>query len=314
MSTKLFDSSKNNQKPSENQKMTTLWQCLPKSILEDFDQNISVFKPNEMRSYLSSNIWFIRGTLGKEISVCKVYNKQLLSPNHQNYYLVSELNFCNQVMFQSLKNDNLIQILKIISNQKNIMIFMEDYERTALQLIAERGPQNEELCKTISKQILSAIDYLHSRGISHRNIKLENIYLKSNEKTYSSKLADFSCAITCTEGTQILLDNTWIGTEEYMSPEILERKPHNPRKSDIWSFGVSLFLLLHNCFPFGSGDQIRSDSGRDQMLNNQLLRRYLIPDSIKLSSNCNQMFRFLMTPEFESRPDSQTALGDSWLN
>ena len=128
----------------------------------------------------------------------------------------------------------------------------------------------------------------------------------------SVKLADFSCALICIKGKKAL-DSTWIGTPEYMPPEILERKEHDPRISDIWSFGVTLFVLLYNCFPFGSGDDIRSDSGRDQMLDKQLSQSYLIPKSIKLSLDCIQMYRYLMTPEFESRPNSKKALAHKWL-
>ena len=300
---------KSSVKPSEDHKFKEL---IPKSILEDFDEILSEFKPKELISYLPSNEWLIRGNFADRISVCKVYNKILLSPSHRKYYLISEVNILKQIMSGSLKNDNLVNVYKIIENERNVLIFTENYSKTAVELVMKRGPQNEEISKIIFKQILCAIDYLHSNGISHRDIKLENIYLK-DEKNLWAKLGNFTCALVFNDGTKLLLDKTWVGTEEYMPPETLERKLHDPRKSDIWTIGVCLFILLHNCFPFGSGDYIKSDSGRDQMLDKQLLRSYLIPKSIKLSSDCIRMYRYLMTPEFESRPDAKQALSHNWL-
>ena len=161
--------------------------------------------------------------------------------------------------------------------------------------------------------MLKAVDYLHSNGFAHRDIKLENIYICGEKHNFNAKLSEFKCVVKCLSGEKIIRDKTWVGTEEYLSPETLERVLHNPQKSDIWSLGVCLFLVVYNCFPFRSGEDIRSDRGRDIMLKNQLNRKYLIPPSIQLSLNCLQMYRLLMTPECSSRPTSKQALKHSFV-
>ena len=153
--------------------------------------------------------------------------------------------------------------------------------------------------------MLRAVDYLHSNGFAHRDIKLQNIYICDEKHNLKAKLLEFKCVDKCLSGEKIIRDKTWFGTDKYLSPETLERVLHDPQTN--LSFGL-LFLGVCNCFPFSEGEDITSDRGRDIMLNNQLNHKYLIPPSIQLSMNCLQMYRLLITPEYSSRPTAKQAL------
>jgi serine/threonine protein kinase len=291
---------------------------IPNSIHKDLSQLSSEHKFEKLLKYSVNskpfNTWYFRGQFADNKKfICKLYNKELLAPSHRKYYLPTELSFADLFMKGILNNENLVPIVKVIDCDRNLLLFMNNYPKTVLRVIIEKGPQNEDFAKRLTQQILKAVDYLHWRGIAHRDIKLDNIYVSAEDNDCAFKLSDFTCALKCVKDEHILLNNDWVGTEEYMAPEILERIGHDPRVSDIWSLGVSLFLVLYDCFPFRSGAQIRTDCGRDRMLCRQLSRDYLIPQSIDLSVNCIQMYRSLMTPEFEARPNAIQTLKHSWI-
>jgi serine/threonine protein kinase len=63
---------------------------------------------------------------------------------------------------------------------------MNNYPKTVLRVIIEKRPQNEDFAKRMTQQILKAIDYLHWKGIAHRDIKLYNIYVSAEDNDFIS--------------------------------------------------------------------------------------------------------------------------------
>ena len=84
---------------------------------------------------------------------------------------------------------------------------------------------------------------MHNEGIAHRDIKPENILI---DKTLNIKIADFGLAIN----KNISRSTDFVGTKVYMAPEIIERKPYDGVKADIFSVGVVLFAIVNAFMPF----------------------------------------------------------------
>mmetsp|Transcript_4197 Transcript_4197/g.3519 ORF Transcript_4197/g.3519 Transcript_4197/m.3519 type:complete len:231 (+) Transcript_4197:292-984(+) len=99
----------------------------------------------------------------------------------------------------------------------------------------------EQLTRTIFGQILESVEYIHSQGIYHRDIKAENIFLDRN---YQIKLGDFGFA------TNDVNDNLYCGSGYYMAPEVTLKKKYNCATTDIFSLGVLLFFMVTGKYPF----------------------------------------------------------------
>ena len=75
------------------------------------------------------------------------------------------------------------------------------------------------------------------------------------EDQNDTKLTDFGFAKEAWDDTkgEVILSETFCGTEPYYSPEILRRVKYDPFKADVWAMGVVLFAMLNNKFPFHFG-------------------------------------------------------------
>lgn len=100
---------------------------------------------------------------------------------------------------------------------------------------------NSENVRAIIKPIINALLYTNTMNISHRDIKLENIVIHDG----IPKLIDWGFACK----NNILCEKR-LGTDGYMSPQIILRKKYSPEKNDIWSLGVVIFLLRVQTLPY----------------------------------------------------------------
>ncbi|XP_066426054.1 RAC-beta serine/threonine-protein kinase isoform X2 [Molothrus aeneus] len=100
-------------------------------------------------------------------------------------------------------------------------------------------------------EIVSALEYLHSRDVVYRDIKLENLML---DKDGHIKITDFGlCKEGVTDGTTM---RTFCGTPEYLAPEVLEDNDYG-RAVDWWGLGVVMYEMLCGRLPFYNQDHER---------------------------------------------------------
>lgn len=98
-------------------------------------------------------------------------------------------------------------------------------------------------------QILSAVAHMHCCHIMHRDVKLDNCMLKTDDEQAPLQLIDFGLACSFTEGER---QTGMAGTLLYMAPEVLEES--YTEKRDIWSIGVCCFIMCMGYVPFVGED------------------------------------------------------------
>lgn len=107
------------------------------------------------------------------------------------------------------------------------------------------GAFQEKLARSLFKQLADALAFCHANNVTHRDIKPENLLLDSR---FQLKVADFGLAAMRDSADDLL--KTECGTRSYMAPEVLARRKYDGKKSDCWSIGVVLFILLSGNPPF----------------------------------------------------------------
>ncbi|KAK9791856.1 hypothetical protein WJX73_005295 [Symbiochloris irregularis] len=157
------------------------------------------------------------------------------------------------------RHPNIIQLRSVFFTEKSVFMVME--YAPGGELLARIRKQvrfPERQAAHIIKQLLGAVAYLHTCGVVHRDIKLENILLTSR-RSIDVKLADFGLS-KCFEHEPL---QTMCGSPQYVSPEVLamaeSRHGTVPAKAytpavDVWSAGVVLFMLLSGYSPFDDDD------------------------------------------------------------
>jgi len=112
--------------------------------------------------------------------------------------------------------------------------------------ITEIGAYSERTAAELVRNIVSAVEYLHSMQIAHRDLKPTNLLLKSSDDLTDVKIADFGLSKILGENTMM---QTACGTPIYVAPEVLTGEAYE-REVDMWSIGVITYILLCGFPPF----------------------------------------------------------------
>ncbi|KAF9930263.1 pkb-activating kinase-like protein [Modicella reniformis] len=126
-----------------------------------------------------------------------------------------------------------------------------------LTFIKRLGSFDENCTRFYAAQILTAIEYIHHRGVIHRDLKPENILL--DHRMYI-KLTDFGTAKMLEpseDGTESDRANSFVGTAEYVSPELLTEKAAC-KSSDLWALGCIIYQLLAGRPPFKGSNEYQT--------------------------------------------------------
>ena len=154
-------------------------------------------------------------------------------------------------ILKELDHPNLIKMFEFFEDQKRLIIITEYCKGGELfdEIIA-RNKFREGDAAFLMKQILSVVNYIHTKGIAHRDIKPENILLEESKDFETIKLVDFGTAIHTDPDKPL---NETLGTPYYIAPEVLMGS--YDERCDVWSCGVMLYIFLTGDAPFSGETQ-----------------------------------------------------------
>lgn len=138
-------------------------------------------------------------------------------------------------MMMCQSEDSILKCIDAYDFKEKLWIILEFMNFGALTDLLEemKGKLDENLCAYLLRRTLEGLNYLHSRGIVHRDIKSDNILINSEGDI---KLADFGYATQLTKQKRGTVSQ--VGTFCWMAPELINLKKNYNHKVDIWSFGI----------------------------------------------------------------------------
>ncbi|XP_077238079.1 CBL-interacting serine/threonine-protein kinase 5-like [Tasmannia lanceolata] len=146
-----------------------------------------------------------------------------------------------------VRHPNVVELKEVMATKSKIFFIMEYVRGGELFAKVAKGKIKEDQARKYFQQLISAVDFCHSRGVSHRDLKPENLLLDENEDL---KISDFGLSALPEQLRHDGLLHTQCGTPAYVAPEVLRKKGYDGAKADIWSCGVILFVLLAGFLPF----------------------------------------------------------------
>ncbi|XP_051051621.1 testis-specific serine/threonine-protein kinase 4 isoform X2 [Phodopus roborovskii] len=251
-------------------------------------------------------------TKQKVMVAVKIISKKKASDDYLNKFLPREI----QVM-KVLRHKYLINFYQAIETTSRVYIILELAQGgDVLEWIQRYGACSETLAGKWFSQMALGIAYLHSKGIVHRDLKLENLLLDKRENV---KISDFGfakmvmmpssqpvCSSPSYRQMSCLshLSQTYCGSFAYACPEILLGLPYNPFLSDTWSMGVILYTLVVAHLPF-------DDTNLKKLLR-ETQKEVMFPANLEVSQECKNLI-FQMLRQATKRATILDVLKDPWV-
>ncbi|OMJ75332.1 hypothetical protein SteCoe_25526 [Stentor coeruleus] len=147
-------------------------------------------------------------------------------------------------VLSKLNHHKIIKFYEMLEDHFNFYIVTELCEGGNLgERLKKLHKFTEEATLEIMKQVLEAVQYLHSKNIVHRDIKLENILL-TDSSSNNIKIADFGCSHFIQPGETL---KNCCGSLYYLAPEVINE--NYTEKADIWSCGILALIMLTGVIP-----------------------------------------------------------------
>ena len=187
---------------------------------------------------------------GRSQVAVKFFKPDVLENASQRRDVLTEL-----ALLASLSHPNIVFIYGAnIKKPRRAFMIMERADRDLHDLLQSPSTEvSQTSALHMAKDVLSALAFLHSVSITHRDLKPKNCLVFTSGSFHSVKLCDFG------SGKQTVEDAAWskgVGTVTFMAPEVLKGDKRLSSKVDIYSFGLILFQLLTRKVPFDDLEQV----------------------------------------------------------
>ena len=213
----------------------------------------------------------------------KMIPKEFLNASHTGRrFLENEIN-----LHMKLQHSNIVKMYGHFQTDKLVVILMELCSSKNLSQIVKKKRLSEKQTRSYLIQILKGMEYIHDQEILHRDIKTGNILFSSDSHV---KICDFGMAKYMSD-----TDKNTCGTPNYMPPEVLYGEQDHSTKSDIWSLGVMIYIMVVGRPPFEGSDR-ESTYRRIKDI------AYYFPSGIALSDSIKDLIKKILVKKPCDRP------------
>ncbi|KAK9767423.1 Nitrogen permease reactivator protein [Basidiobolus ranarum] len=148
----------------------------------------------------------------------------------------------------SLHHENIIRTVDVLEEYGRIYQVMEYCPRDLFTVFEESNPTTDEVNRYFV-ELVRGLAHLHSRGVAHRDLKLENLCIGEDGHL---KIIDFGFATNFRSpfSSEHVLASGVIGSSTFIAPEVWTTESYDPSKDDIWALGVLYIGMLTRIFPW----------------------------------------------------------------
>ncbi|XP_052834980.1 MAP/microtubule affinity-regulating kinase 4-like [Drosophila gunungcola] len=230
---------------------------------------------------------------GREVAIKVIDKTQLNTSARQKLYREVKI-------MKLLNHPNIVRLFQVIESERTLYLVMEYASRGELfDHLVKNGRMRERDARVIFRQLVSAIQYCHSKFVVHRDLKAENLLL---DQHMNIKIADFGFGNTFDPNAQL---ETFCGSPPYAAPELFMGRKYAGPEVDAWSLGVVLYTLVSGSLPF--------DGGTLKELRERVLRgKYRVPYYI--SMDCENLMRKFLVLNPAKRTSLSAVMSDKWIN
>jgi serine/threonine-protein kinase SRK2 len=172
--------------------------------------------------------------------------------------------------------------------------------------ICNAGRFSEDEARFFFQQLISGVSYCHSMQICHRDLKLENTLLDGSPAP-RLKICDFGYSKSALLHSQ---PKSTVGTPAYIAPEVLSKKEYDGKIADVWSCGVTLYVMLVGAYPFEDPEDPRNFR---KTIGRILSVQYSIPDYVHISAECRHLLSRIFVANPSKRISIQEIKNHEWF-
>ena len=279
---------------------------LKKVILQYFKDHKKI-KPSSREFYRIGRV-LGRGAFGKVNLAChkvtehlvaiKALDKKVLSNEKEQKRRVMQ----EMAILKQSGHENVVRLYDSFETNKHICFVMELCQGgDILSYVRKRRKLKEDNAKYLFKQLLSGLKYIHTQKfVVHRDIKLDNILLDQSGRI---KICDFGVSKQVKSEKERMTEQC--GTPAYIAPEIISEQGYKGFKSDMWSAGVCLYVMLVGTVPFRAGSM--------KELHKMIMKGKYDFQGETVSAQAKDLLSKLMCGNVKKRFSAEEALKHPWL-
>ncbi|KAL5168476.1 Serine/threonine-protein kinase SRK2I [Glycine soja] len=208
---------------------------------------------------------------------------------------------------RSLRHPNIIRFKEVILTPTHLAIVMEYASGGELfEKICNAGHFNEDEARFFFQQLISGVSYCHAMEVCHRDLKLENTLLDGSPALHL-KICDFGYSKSSVLHSQ---PKSTVGTPAYIAPEVLLKQEYDGKIADVWSCGVTLFVMLVGSYPFEDPNDPKDFRKTIQRV---LSVQYSIPDNVQVSPECRHLISRIFVFDPAERITIPEILQNEWF-